>query len=131
MTIALPEHVAAQIQAEETQQKARQLPQPTGYKLLCTIPKITDSFESGLVKADITREHEELMTTVLFVVDMGPDAYQDKAKFPHGAYCKKGDFILVRPYTGTRVKIHEVEFRILNDDQVEAVVEDPRGIRRA
>lgn len=131
MTIALPDHVAAQLEAESNAEKAKQLPKPQGYKLLCAIPKIEDEYDSGIVKADITREHEELMTVVLFVVDMGPDAYQDKAKFPNGPYCKKGDFVLVRPYSGTRVKIHGTEMRLLNDDQIEAVVEDPRGIKRA
>ena len=46
-------------------------------------------------------------------------------------WCKVGDFVLTRPYSGTRVVIHGREFRIINDDSVEAVVDDPRGIRRA
>jgi hypothetical protein len=54
----------------------------------------------------------------------------DKAKFPNGAWCKKGDFILVRPNAGTRLLIHDREFRIIYDDNVEGVVEDPRGIKR-
>jgi hypothetical protein len=73
---------------------------------------------------------EELLTTVLFVVDLGPDCYNDPARFPGGAWCKKGDFILVRPNAGTRLVIHGREFRIINDDSVEAVVDDPRGIKR-
>lgn len=129
--LVLPVHVAQRLESEEHQVKASQIPKPQGYKLLCVIPKIDEEFESGLVKADITKEHEELMTVVLFVVDMGPDAYQDKTKFPTGPYCKKGDFILVRPYSGTRLKVHGTEFRILNDDMVEAVIEDPRGVKRA
>lgn len=125
--LILPEGVAAQMDYEKL---ATQLPKPQGYKILCAIPKIEEAFGSGLVKADITREHEELMTVVLFVVALGPDAYKDPVKFPTGPYCKEGDFILVRPYSGTRLKVHETEFRILNDDQVEAVVESPVGIRR-
>jgi co-chaperonin GroES (HSP10) len=74
---------------------------------------------------------EEHSTTVLFVVKVGPDAYKDEGKFPHGPWCKEGDFVLVRAYSGTRFKIHGREFRLLNDDQVEAVVEDPRGYTRA
>jgi len=92
---------------------------------------IDNTYESGILKADITKQHEELLTTVLFVIKLGPDAYGDKTRFPNGAWCKEGDFILVRPHAGTRVKIHGREFRIINDDAVEAVVEDPRGISRA
>lgn len=68
---------------------------------------------------------------VLFVVKLGEEAYKDESRFPTGPWCKVGDFVLTRPYSGTRVVIHGREFRIINDDSVEAVVDDPRGIRRA
>jgi co-chaperonin GroES (HSP10) len=112
------------------ERKAKQLPDPSGYRILCGIPNIEEQYESGIIKSDLTLQHEELLTTVLFVVKMGPDCYKDTARFPSGAWCKEGDFILVRPHAGTRLKIHGREFRIINDDSVEGVVEDPRGISR-
>lgn len=113
-------------------QKATQLPDPTGYKLLCVVPDVSDTFEnSSIVKADSFMRTEEHATTVLFVLKVGPDAYKDSAKFPSGPWCKEGDFVLVRTYSGTRFKIYGKEFRLLNDDQIDAVVEDPRGITRA
>ena len=112
------------------ERKAKQLPDPSGYRILCAIPDIDDTYESGLIKSDLTLQHEELLTTVLFVAKMGPDCYKDPARFPTGPWCKVGDFILVRPHAGTRLKIHGSEFRIINDDSVEGVVEDPRGISR-
>jgi co-chaperonin GroES (HSP10) len=112
------------------EEKATQLPKPSGYRILCAIPEVEKEYESGLVKADLTLHNEEVLTTVLFVVDLGPDCYQDKARFPNGPWCKKGDFILVRPHSGSRLVIHGREFRIINDDSVEAVVDDPRGIKR-
>ena len=111
--------------------KAKQLPDPSGYRILCAIPEVDKQFDSGIIKADITVHHEELLTTVLFVLKMGPDCYKDATRFPSGPWCKEGDFVLVRPHAGTRVKIHGREFRIINDDSVEGVVEDPRGISRA
>jgi co-chaperonin GroES (HSP10) len=111
--------------------KAKQLPDPSGYRILCAIPEVDKKFESGIIKADITVHHEELLTTVLFVLKMGPDCYKDATRFPSGPWCKEGDFVLVRPHSGTRVKIHGREFRIINDDSVEGIVEDPRGISRA
>jgi co-chaperonin GroES (HSP10) len=111
--------------------KAKQLPEPSGYRILCALPEVEKKFDSGLLKADVTMHHEELLTTVLFVLKMGPDCYKDATRFPSGPWCKEGDFILVRPHSGTRVKIHGREFRIINDDSVEGIVEDPRGISRA
>lgn len=120
----------ATVLPSSAEEKARQVPDPSGYRILCGIPEIEDKFDSGLVKADITMQHEELLTTVLFVMKMGPDCYKDPARFPSGPWCKEGDFVLVRPHAGTRLKIHGREFRIINDDSVEGVVEDPRGISR-
>jgi co-chaperonin GroES (HSP10) len=112
------------------EEKASQLPRPSGYRILCAIPEVEKEFESGIIKADTTIHYEEVLTTVLFVVKMGPDCFQDKERFPTGPWCKEGDFILVRPNSGTRLIIHGKEFRIINDDSVEAVVDDPRGIKR-
>jgi len=110
--------------------RAKQLPDPQGYRLLCAIPEIEKETEGGILKIESVIEREELLTTVLFVVKMGPDAYRDEKRFPSGPWCKEGDFVLVRPHAGTRLKIHGREFRIINDDSVEGVVEDPRGISR-
>jgi co-chaperonin GroES (HSP10) len=112
------------------EEKATQLPKPSGYRILCAIPEVEKATEGGILKADITLHNEELLTTVLFVVDLGPDCYMDKAKFPTGPWCKKGDFVLIRPNAGSRLVIHGREFRIINDDSVEGVVDDPRGIKR-
>ena len=118
---------------KKAEEKAKQLPKPSGYKILCAIPEAEKEYEDsevGIIKADETLRNEEVLTTVLFVVDMGPDCYMDKAKFPTGPWCKQGDFVLVRPNSGTRLIIHGREFRIINDDTVEGVVQDPRGIKR-
>jgi co-chaperonin GroES (HSP10) len=116
---------------QTAEEKAKQLPNPTGYHILVAIPEAEDKYESGLVKADQTLHTEQVLATVFFVVKLGPDCYKDEKKFPTGPWCKEGDFILARPNSGTRLKIHGREFRMLNDDVVEAVVQDPRGISRA
>jgi co-chaperonin GroES (HSP10) len=115
---------------KEAEDRAKQLPIPQGYRILCALPEAEEAFDSGILKSDETRRYDELLTTVLFVVDMGPDCYKDSERYPTGPWCKKGDFILVRPNAGTRLVIHDREFRIINDDSVEAVVQDPRGIKR-
>ena len=114
------------------EEKAKQVPDPVAFYLLCVLPDIDEEYgDSGLVKAGQTMHYEEILSPVLFVVKVGPDAYKDEKRFPSGPSCKVGDFVLVRPNTGTRIKIHGKEFRIINDDSVEAVVQDPRGITRA
>ena len=111
-------------------EKASQLPKPSGYHILCAIPEVDKMYDSGIAKAGETMHIEEVLTTVLFVVDLGPDCYKNKDKFPTGPWCKKGDFVLVRPNSGSRLVIHGREFRMINDDTVEGTVDDPRGIKR-
>jgi co-chaperonin GroES (HSP10) len=116
---------------KEQAEKARLLPEPKGFKILCAVPQVEEEFDGGIIKADDTKRAEEQTTVVLFVIKLGDLAYKDKDRFPTGPWCSEGDFVLTRPYSGTRVVIHGREFRIINDDTVEAVVQDPRGIRRA
>jgi len=116
------------------EQKAKQLPEPKTFHLLCVVPEAIEEYadsEIGIIKSGQAMHYEELLTPVLFVVKLGPDAYTDATRFPSGPSCKEGDFVICRPNSGTRLKIHGREFRIINDDTVEAVVEDPRGITRA
>jgi co-chaperonin GroES (HSP10) len=120
----------SQILNKQDEEKATQLPTPKGYKILCAIPEAEKEYDSGLAKADETMRNEEILTTVLFVVSMGPDCYTDKERYPTGPWCEVGDFILVRPNAGSRLLIHGKEFRIINEDTVEATVLDPRGIKR-
>jgi co-chaperonin GroES (HSP10) len=114
------------------EERAHQLPEPKGWMLLAAVIDVPETFEgSSIIRAEATRKSDEMTSPVLFVMKVGPEAYKDEKKFPSGPRCKEGDFILTRPYAGTRVKIHGKEFRLLNDDQVEATVQDPRGISRA
>jgi len=117
-----------------SEDKAKQLPDPRTFHILCVVPEAMQEYaesEAGIIKSSQSMHFEEVLTPVLFVVKLGPDCYKDTTRFPSGPSCKEGDFIICRPNSGTRLKIHGREFRILNDDSVEAVVEDPRGITRA
>lgn len=118
---------AAEVPMEE---RGKQLPAPVGYKMLLILPEQGDKYESGIVKADSTRYADEVASVVAFVAAMGPDCYQDKQKFPNGPWCKQGDFVIIRPYGGVRIVVHGKEMRLVNDDSIEAVVDDPRGIKR-
>ena len=113
------------------EERGKYLPTPVGYKLLCALPEVEKTFgDTGIVRAESYVEREAHATVVLFVLDVGPEAYGDKTKFPNGPWCKKGDFVLVRTYSGTRFTVFGKEMRVINDDMVECVVSDPRGVSR-
>jgi co-chaperonin GroES (HSP10) len=109
-----------------------QLPKPVGYKLLIALPQVEETLgEMGIIKAQKTIHEEMLMTVVGLVLDIGEQAYADKDRYPNGPWCKVGDYVVFRANSGTRVKVNGVEYRLMNDDSIDAVVADPRGVSRA
>ena len=108
-----------------------QLPVPVGYRLLIALPKIEETYDSGIVKADRTKHEEQILSIVGLVLDMGSQAYADKDRYPEGPWCKAGDYVMFRANTGTRFRFNGLEYRLMNDDSIEAVVTDPRGVSRA
>ena len=130
---------------ETAEEKAKQLPEPSGYHILVALPEAEDKFDSGLVKADQTLYEEKVLATVFFVIKMGPDCYKDpepklpadlppgtpvtvisaRPRFPSGPWCKIGDTVLFSRYAGKRFKIEGVEFRMLSDDEITATI--PEG----
>ena len=116
---------------EVDQKVANKIPEPSGFKLLIKPLEVKEKTDTGVYMPDSLKSAEQTASVIGFVVKAGPDAYMDKDKFPNGPYCQKGDFVIFRSYSGTRFKIDKQEFRLINDDTVEAVVDDPRGYTRA
>ena len=106
------------------------LPKPVGYRLLIALPEIEEKFNGLILKADTTKNAEQILSMVGVVLDMGEQAYTDPDRFPTGPWCKLGDFVVFRANTGTRFKVGNQELRLLNDDSIEAVVEDPSVVTR-
>jgi len=108
-----------------------QIPRPVGYRILVALPTIEDTFDGGIAKAASTIREEYILSMVGAVVDIGDQAYQDKERFPDGPWCKQGDYVMFRANTGTRFKVGKTEYRLMNDDSIEAVVEDTSKLTRA
>jgi len=106
------------------------LPQPKGYKVMIAIPKKDEKIGSVIIP-EALRKAEETASIYGCVIDMGAEAYSDPDKFPSGPWCQVGDWVIFKSYSGTRMKVQGVEYRLINDDTVEAVVDDPRIIERA
>jgi|TARA_R110000803_G_scaffold189067_1_gene251515 chaperonin GroES len=113
---------------EELQSK---LPQPTGYRILILPFSPKQKTKGGIYLADSVLEKERIGTNVGFVVSLGPDAYRDGKKFPEGAWCKPRDWVIFGRYAGARLKIEGGELRLLNDDEILAVVSNPEDIQSA
>ena len=107
------------------------LPKPQGYRILIALPPEKYQSAGGVIIPDELKAREHTASITGNVLAMGPDCYMDAIKFPSGAWCKVNDWVLFRSYSGTRFKIKGQEFRILNDDTIEAVIGDPRLIERA
>lgn len=116
------------------EERGKQMPKPSGWKILCAVPElhVEEKFEgTNIIRPAVNTYQEQQATVVLFVVALGPDAYKDKTRYPGGPWCKEGDFVIVRQYSGTFIKIHGKDFRFINEDQVEGTISDPRGVVRS
>ena len=108
-----------------------ELPIPVGYRILVAMPDVEETFgDSGIIKSSKEIHLDTVMSTIGLVLDVGEEAYSDKDRFPSGPWCKQGDYVMFRMNTGTRFKVRGKEYRLMNDDSIEAVVADPRGITR-
>ena len=107
------------------------IPKPVGYHILIAMPEVRQTFgATNLVKSAQTMHHDSILSMVGVVLDMGKQAYSDAKRFPNGPWCEVGDYVLFRMNSGTRFKVGGQEYRLMNDDSVEAVVENPDGITR-
>tara|TARA_R100001369_G_C3280673_1_gene161924 strand:+ start:508 stop:879 length:372 start_codon:yes stop_codon:yes gene_type:complete len=114
------------------QELEAQLPKPVGYRVLVAMPEIEDTYSDTKVLKTTTAIHQEhIMSIIGLVVDMGSEAYTDKERFGSTPWCKAGDYVMFRANTGTRFKVGGIEYRLMNDDSIEAVVDSPRGVTRA
>ena len=126
MTEAIKKEITPPVEED----KRKQLPEPKGWKILVAMPQADETTDGGIIKASSTIRDEEVSNICGYVMKLGPDAYKDTKRFSE-PWCKKGDWVIFRAYSGTRIVMYGQEFRLINDDTVEAVVDDPTGVVRA
>jgi len=126
--LIMPKHIWDGKKEEKQKKDIEKVPKPTGYRLVLFPLKLEGKTAGGVLLTDTAIEQASIATNICKVIAVGPDAYQDKVKFPNGAWCKKNDWIIITKYAGARLSIDGGELRIINDDEVLAVVEDPRDI---
>ena len=126
--LIMPKHIRDGKKKEKQKKDIEKVPKPTGYRLVLFPLKLEGKTAGGVLLTDTAIEQASIATNICKVIAVGPDAYQDKDKFPNGPWCKKDDWIIITKYAGARLSIDGGELRIINDDEVLAVVEDPRDI---
>ena len=104
------------------------IPKPTGWRIVLLPYRGAEKSKGGILLSDQTWEKQQITTVCAYVLAVGPLAYKDEAKFPEGAWCKEGDWIIFGRYAGARVGLDGGEIRIINDDEVLAVINNPEDI---
>jgi co-chaperonin GroES (HSP10) len=136
-TLILPKHVAdrriKQVKEEKKKKEeqipeASKLPVPTGWRILVLPHRGQGKTKGGVLLSDKTVEETQIATNVGLVLAIGPDAYNDKERFPNGPWCKEKDWVIFARYAGSRLNIQGGELRILNDDEILGTTDDPESI---
>ena len=126
--LIVPKHVWDGAQAEKKKNESEKVPNPVGWRIVLFPLKLDSKTKGGLILTDETVEQSQVTTNICKVLKMGPECYRDKDKFPSGPWCKENDWVLITRYAGSRIRIEGGELRIINDDEILAVVDDPRDI---
>ena len=126
--LIVPKHVWDGAKAEKKKDELEKVPQPVGWRIVLFPLKLESKTKGGLYLTDDTVEQSQITTNICKVLKVGSDAYKDKERFPDGPWCKEGDWVLITRYAGSRIRIDGGELRIINDDEILAVVDDPRDI---
>jgi co-chaperonin GroES (HSP10) len=126
--LIVPKHVWDGAQAEKKKNEVEKIPQPSGWRMVLFPLKLQGKTKGGVLLTDDTVTESQVTTNICKVLKMGPECYKDKVKFPSGPWCKEGDWVLITRYAGSRIRIDGGELRIINDDEILAVVDDPRDI---
>ena len=126
--IIMPKHIWDGKAVEKQKKELEKVPNPTGYRIVLFPLKLDSKTKSGIILTDDTVTESQLTTNICKVLKVGSDAYKDKDKFPTGPWCKEDDWVLITRYAGSRIRIDGGELRIINDDEILAVIDDPRDI---
>ena len=126
--LIVPKHIWDGKAVEKQKKEMDKVPNPSGYRITLFPLKLESKTKSGLYLTDETVQESQLTTNICKVLKMGPDAYKDKEKFPTGPWYKLDDWVLITRYAGSRIRIDGGELRIINDDEILAVIDDPRDI---
>ena len=126
--LIVPKHVWDGAQAEKKKNEVEKIPQPSGWRMVLFPLKLQGKTKGGVLLTDDTVTESQVTTNICKVLKMGPECYKDKEKFPSGPWCKEGDWVLITRYAGSRIRIDGGELRIINDEEILAVVDDPRDI---
>ena len=126
--LIVPKHIWDGKAVEKQKKEIEKVPNPTGYRIVLFPLKLDSKTKSGIILTDETVAESQITTNICKVLKVGPDAYKDKDKFPTGPWCKTDDWVLITRYAGSRIRIDGGELRIINDDEILAVIDDPRDI---
>ena len=126
--LIVPKHIWDGKAVEKQKKELEKVPNPSGYRITLFPLKLDNKTKSGIHLTDETVQESQLTTNICKVLKVGPDAYKDKEKFPTGPWCKVDDWVLITRYAGSRIRIDGGELRIINDDEILAVIDDPRDI---
>ena len=90
---------------------------PLADRIVIKMTEAEETTKSGLILAGASKEKPQ----VAEVVAVGPGGVVDGEKVD--MYLKVGDKVLLSKYAGTEVKVDDVEYTILRQSEVLAIVE--------
>lgn len=103
-------------------------PTPTGWFLLVKVYVRPEMNESNTIFIpESVRDHDRFQSVTGLVLSMGPEAYKGD-RFPSGAWCKPGDWVIIPRNEGFPIVFRKYPMQIIPDDKIVAVITDPTDV---
>ena len=108
------------------------LPRPQGWKILIRKPKVKEKTDGGIIIPDQVKDVEDYLSVTGEVAAIGPLCWTNRETgkpWDGGPWCKVGDWVIIPKFTAFKMEIDDDEYRIINNDEIIAVVIDPTRIK--
>ena len=90
---------------------------PTEDRVLIKMTEAEETTKSGIILAGSAKEKPQIAE----IIEVGPGGLVDGKEVK--MYVQKGQKVLISKYSGTEVKVDGVEYTILRQDDILAIVE--------
>ena len=110
----------------------KQLPKPTGWRVLVKPQSPKKKTKSGLYLPQQSQDNEEFLTAHGILIDHGPLAWCEREtgrQWHFGKWAQVGDHVTFGKYAGQKLIINGVKLLLLNDDEITSVVPDGCNIQ--
>ncbi len=109
-------------------EKDKDAPAAVGWSIVIRMLEPKTETSGGIILSDTSVDAQDYLQYCGQVVSKGSGAYRHP-KFGGSVWCLEGDWVVFGQHAGIPCVYDGVRYRIIDDDQIKAVVKSPEALR--